>query len=98
MNKQQVDDFIALIAGSYPSFELTKDRVKAWRMMLQDIDIDTATHRLKKHVAVNKFPPSIAEILNPGDTRRRRNQEPDTMSPQYIAQGGYEIYDYRDQN
>lgn len=90
MNKQQADNLLGMIAGSYQNFELTKDRVKIWTEMLTGIEYNLAVKRLKNHIAVSKFAPTIAEILNPdGGAKKKQKIDPDTMSPAAISQGGY---------
>ena len=90
MNKKQADDLLGIIAGAYQSFELTKERVKIWTEMLSEIDFDIAKKRAKHHISTSKFPPSIAEVLNPEEASKRKQKvELDTSSPAALMNGGY---------
>ena len=89
MDKKQVSSFLKQIIGAYPTFEPTPERVEIWSRHMEDIDYDLAVKRLDKHVASSKFPPTIAEIVNPDEAAKRKQRtEPDTLSPAAIM-GGY---------
>lgn len=40
----------------------TEQSMELWFDMLQDLDYESAVYGLKKHVALNKFPPAISDI------------------------------------
>lgn len=89
MDQKQADTIIAKIAAIYPAFELTKERVKYWREFMGQIDFNLATKRLDNHISKSKFAPSISEILNPEEKRRKKWDEPETVGPGVIINGGY---------
>lgn len=91
MDKKQAASFLKQVMGAYPSFDPTPERLDIWSRNLEQIDYDLAIKRLDKHVATSKFAPTIAEILTPEDTGKRKQQkaEPDTLSPAAIINGGY---------
>lgn len=94
MDQKQADMIIAKISATYPTFDLTKDRVKVWREFMSQIDFGLAIKRLNTHIATSKFPPSIADILNPESANRKRQQpESETQSVHAILYGGFEVYD-----
>lgn len=93
MDRTQAKEFIKLMAASYQSFEPTPDRVRAWTYFLDEIDYDVALNRLKNHIRMSRFAPSIAEILNPEEVNRKaKRTEQEGDSPAAIM-FGYEIYD-----
>lgn len=64
MEKQ---DFAKLIKGlkeSYPNFKIveSKEGFDMWFLMLCDIPYPVLSKAVQKHIATNKYPPSIAEI------------------------------------
>jgi len=90
MQKQQVNEIMLLITGAYQNFEPTKERVKTWRMMLEDMEYELAVKRIKQHILTSKFPPTIAEIINPDEAaKRKQKNDPDTQSPAALMNGGY---------
>lgn len=93
MDKKQTANFIKQVMGAYPSFEPTPERLEVWQRNLSEMDYDLAIKRLDKHVMTQKFPPSIAEILNP-DEHLKRKAKPydDTLSPAAIMYGGYKEF------
>jgi len=94
VNRKQAAEFIKKISGAYPNLEFNENRIKIWVEMMADIDYSLAVTRLKKHITTSKFPPSIAEILNPDEANRRGQRvEDQPTSPAGIMAGGYEIYD-----
>lgn len=57
---------------------------------MADMDYDLAVKRLDKHAASSKFAPTIAEILNPEESGKKRKQaDADTLSPAALMHGGY---------
>jgi hypothetical protein len=90
MNKSEVKELLKNIVVAYPNFEVPEPRFMLWCDMMADLPFDTAIARLRKHIAFNKYPPSIAEILDSGEHHRRLQQEGD--SPAAILAGGYVIY------
>lgn len=66
MNRQQSQDIILRIAGSYTQFETTgeigKKRIEMWTSHLKDMPYERVLERLNQHIRENRFPPTIAEI------------------------------------
>ena len=95
MDKKQIASFIKQIMGAYPTFDPTPERMEIWQRHMADMDYDLAIKRLDKHVktaGIGKFAPSISEILNPEEaTRKKKWEEPDTLSPAAVMQGGYRL-------
>jgi len=90
VDKKQVSSFLKQIIGAYTTFEPTPERVEIWQRHLEDIDYDLAVKRLDKHILTSKFPPTVAEIVNPDEAAKRRQKaDPDTLSPAALMQGGY---------
>ena len=102
MDKGQIGKFIKQIMGAYPSFEPTDERMEIWGRHMTNIDYDLAVKRLDKHIVTagtGKFPPSISEILNPEQHKKKSWKEPETVGPAAIINGGYKtIYDESDLN
>jgi len=92
VDEKQKANFIKQIIGAYPSFEPTPERLQIWQRNLDEINYDLAVKRLDKHVTNHKFPPTIAEILNPdAELKRKQKVELDTLSPAAIGNGGYTL-------
>ena len=68
MTEQETIKVIALIVMSYPASERFKDEsavkgmVAVWKQMFQDDDAKIVELAVQKHIATNKWAPSIAEI------------------------------------
>jgi hypothetical protein len=93
MDNKQAKEFVKIIVEAYPNFEPTPGRVKIWAEMMDNITFKLAMKRLKAHISTSKFPPSIAEILNPEEAnKKRRPQEDEVTSPAGILAGCYTIY------
>ena len=61
------DEWKILVKGlksAYPSpnFLPDADSVKIWYQLLSDIDYEAANVAIQKHILVNRFPPTIADI------------------------------------
>lgn len=68
MTKAEVAAVMKLVVASYPNYDKFRDRaevqntVNAWAVMFSDDSRDIVTLAVKRHIATNKWPPSIAEI------------------------------------
>jgi len=62
MTKGEVAKLLAVLAASYPKFEVDDLKVQVWHEMLGDLDYATANMAVKKLILENTFPPSIAEV------------------------------------
>ncbi len=94
MDKNQIKHFLKQLLGAYPSFNPTDEALEVWGRHMATMDYNLAIKRLDKHITTSKFPPSIAEILNPEEVlKKRRPQEDEVTSPAGILNGGYVIFD-----
>lgn len=89
MNDNQKSKFIKQIIGAYPTFEPTPERLEIWSRHMSEMDYELAIKRLDKHVKTSKFPPTIAEILNPEQPKKKPWEEPDSVGPAVIINGGW---------
>ncbi len=68
MTEQETIRIVTLIVMSYPSSEKFKDEtslkgmVAAWRVFFADDNAQLVELAVQKHINVNKWPPSVAEI------------------------------------
>ncbi len=64
MTKEEFAKIADAIRTYFPRFDIlpNKEALELWYRELKDIDYETATTALRRYVAINKFPPSIAEI------------------------------------
>jgi len=68
MTEQDTIKAVTLIFMSYPAADKFKDEnsikgmVSVWKTMFKDDDAQLVMASIQKHIAVNKWPPSIAEI------------------------------------
>lgn len=62
MDKKHVFKILNTINAAYARFDVTDERLMLWAEMMKDMDYDKVNARLKQHIKVNKFPPSVAEI------------------------------------
>lgn len=61
-----------MVAAAYPRFEVNDVVHRTWSEMLSDLDYAAVNVALKRHIACEKFPPTIADI------RRRATPSNDT--------------------
>ncbi len=63
MNINELKQITAMLTTAYPKFELSsKEAIKLWYMMLQDIDFEIMKSAVIKHIAESEFPPTIASL------------------------------------
>ena len=62
MTRAETAKILAVLAASYPKFEVDDLKVRVWHEMLGDLDYATANMAAKKLILENNFPPSIAEV------------------------------------
>ena len=62
MTKGEVAKLLAVLAASYPKFEVDDLKVQVWYEMLGDLDYAVASMAVKKIIMQNTFPPAIAEV------------------------------------
>jgi len=64
MTRAETAKILAVLAASYPKFEVDDLKVQVWHEMLGDLDYVTANMAVKKLILENIFAPSIAEVRN----------------------------------
>ncbi len=62
MTKSETAKLLAVIAASYPRFEVDDLKVKVWHEMLGDLDYNVASMAVKKIIVQNTFAPAISEV------------------------------------
>ena len=62
MTRAETAKILAVLAASYPKFEVDDLKVRVWHEMLGDLDYVTANMAAKKLILENTFAPSIAEV------------------------------------
>lgn len=68
MTKADAAKLVAIIVTAYPNFDKFKDAqeitstVNLWATMFSDEDARIVGLAIKKHIATNKWPPSVAEL------------------------------------
>lgn len=68
MTEQETIKVITLIVMSYPSNDKFKDEdnikgmVAVWKTIFKDDDVRVVEMAVQKHISINKWPPSIAEV------------------------------------
>ena len=62
MTKGEVAKLLAVLAASYPRFEVDDLKVQVWHEMLGDLDYSLASLAIKRLILESTFPPSIAEV------------------------------------
>lgn len=67
MNKAEIWDLFECIVIYYPTFSADSRKAEAWHEMMDKVPFDLTITNLKHHVATDKFPPTIAELIRPLD-------------------------------
>lgn len=68
MTRADAAKLVAIVVTAYPNFDKFKDAgsveatVNLWAMMFEDVEAGLVALAVKKHVATNKWPPSVAEL------------------------------------
>ena len=68
MTKADAARLVAIVVTAYPNFDKFKDAkaieatVNLWAMMFEQDESGIVALAVKKHIATNKWPPSVAEI------------------------------------
>ena len=81
MDRIQAKNFIKIMAASYQSFAPTPPSCPGF------------LKRLNNHIRTSRFPPSIAEILNPDEANRKFKKPGQEGDSPAAIMFGYEIYD-----
>ncbi|MGF7431070.1 replicative helicase loader/inhibitor [Thermoanaerobacterium thermosaccharolyticum] len=62
MVKSEIAKLLAVLAASYPKFEVDEIKQQVWYEMLQDIPYQVAQVAVKKLILESPYPPAIADI------------------------------------
>ncbi len=76
MTKKEMAQLLAVLAASYPRFEVDDLKVRVWHEMLGDLDYAVASMAVKKIIMQNTFAPAIAEV---------RKAATEIMSPEQVT-------------
>jgi len=64
MTPAEIVKLFKLIVYAYPSFDGSdRNKVMLWHDQLQHVDYAAAEERLRGHIAKDKFPPAIADLI-----------------------------------
>ncbi|MBC6128101.1 hypothetical protein HCA00_04795 [Listeria booriae] len=63
MTPNEIQTVIKTVATAYRNFDTNETHLKLWADMLRNGDYEKTRIALEKHIAANRFPPSVAEIL-----------------------------------
>jgi hypothetical protein len=80
MNSQEAFKIIKFLKVSYPNFykdvtlKETEDIIETWAMIFSEERFDVVAEAVKSCVVANKFPPSIAEIIEKIDIIKGKNK------------------------
>lgn len=61
-NAGEIAALVAVIGKAYTTFEADKERVALFVEMLSDLDTDALKAAIRQHIAVSKWPPTVAEL------------------------------------
>lgn len=62
MTREEVIQVFKVIAYAYSQFEVSSEKVDVWHKFLKDQNPATVMMKVERHIATEKFPPTIAEI------------------------------------
>ena len=62
MTRAETAKILAVLAASYPKFEVDDIKVQVWHEMLGDLGYSVVNIAIKKLIMQNTFPPAIAEV------------------------------------
>lgn len=79
MNKLEVLNLLNRIKAAYDRFEITQDRIELWCEFLANHDTEKVNTCLNRYIATEKFPPTISDVTNGGDTRKYVDNTPDYL-------------------
>lgn len=87
------DDFkiiVKTIRGAFPNSPINNQQIfDLWYEMLKDMDYQTVSENLKRHIRSNKFAPSVAELRGVVDSKdfnnfKRRPYNMDALERQLL--------------
>lgn len=95
MTKADAAKLVAIVCTAYPNFEkfrsaeAVQDTVNLWALMFESDDGALVGLAVKKHIATNKWPPSVAEIRE----IMLEMTAPDLIPPDQAWQSVSELFD-----
>jgi len=73
MTLQEVNRVLHFLSATYGDrFTLQDETPDAWQFILRDLDMDSATYAVERHVNEASWPPTPADVLRLARTRRVR--------------------------
>ena len=73
MTKQEVSLMLGVIQTAYPNFQKSgniNDVINLWFEFFCDEPVEIIKYVLRQHIATSPFPPTIAEILKLGESKK----------------------------
>lgn len=75
MNRAEVAELFKKIKRAYSSFDVMDiEKVDEWQSYLKNVSLEVALENLRRHIATEKFPPTIAELSRPLDPEKTDNE------------------------
>ena len=71
-NKQEIFEILTILSAAYPRFELTKETVTAYTMLLEDLDTESLRAAAKECATKRTFFPSVHELRKTVVEMRRK--------------------------
>lgn len=65
MKKHEIAKLFEKIVHYYPSFTGDIEKVNAWHEIMCEIPFEVAMENLKRHAAIEKFSPTVADLSRP---------------------------------
>lgn len=62
MSPAETARILAILAAAYPGFEVDEVKHRLWVELLGDLDYGLAVTAVKRHIATNRWPPTVADI------------------------------------
>lgn len=74
MTREEFKNIVKAIRGTYPSSPINTQQIfDLWYEMLKDLDYQTVTNNLQRHIRTNKFAPTVAELRGVVDSKDFNN-------------------------
>lgn len=74
MIREEFKNIVKAIRGTYPNSPISSQQIfDLWYEMLKDMDYETVSNNLHKHIRTNKFAPTVAELRGVVDSKDFNN-------------------------
>lgn len=74
MTREDFKNIVKAVRGTYPNCPISTQQVfDLWYEMLKDLDYQTVSGNLRRHIVSNKFAPTVAELRGVVDTKDFNN-------------------------